>query len=82
MKVHAQALGQVVPAGTDLGMTLDRGETLLDLADRRRCGPTIVPGDEAPDFDEILFGTFGQAEASRSFNRSSPLRMMRSASKS
>jgi len=67
-----------VPAGTDLGMNLDRGETLLDLADQLRCGPTIVLGDEALEFDEILFGAFGQAEASRPFNRSSPLRMMRS----
>ncbi len=82
VEVRPQPRGQTLAARADLRMRLDRREMPLDLADQLRGGPAIVLGDEAPDVDEILFGAVGYAQASRTANCSSPLRMMRSASKS
>ena len=82
MEVRPQPRGQTLAARANLRMRLDRREMPFDLADQLRGGPAIVLGDEAPDVDEILLGAVGYAQASRIANCSSPLRMMRSASKS
>ena len=83
IEVDAQALGQLIPTWSDLRMVLDGLEASLDLPDQLRCRCTVVGGDEAPDFDQVLFGALGQSElAARRCNRSSPRRMIRSASKS
>jgi hypothetical protein len=83
MEVHAQAFGQLIPRWSDLRMVLDGLEARLDLPDQLRCRRAVVGSDEAPDLDQILLGALGQSElAARRCNRSSPRRMMRSASKS
>jgi hypothetical protein len=83
MEVDAQACGQSIPTWSNLRMVLDGLEARLNLPDQLRCRCTVVGGDEAPDFDQVLFGALGQSElAARRCNRSSPRRMIRSASKS
>lgn len=80
--MRPQTRGQTFAARADLRMRPDGRETRLGFADQLRGGPPIVLSDEAPDVDEVLLGTVGYAQASRAANCSSPLRMMRAASKS
>ena len=83
MEVDAQARGQSIPPRTDLRMVLDGLEARLELPDQLRCRHAVIGGDEAPDLDQVLLGALGQSElAARRCNRSSPRRMIRSASKS
>ena len=82
VEVRPQTLGYMISTWADLRMGQKSGKTLFNLADKLRGSSAIIPCDETPEIDQILFCALSYAEGSVSCNCCSPFLMMRSGSKS